>query len=59
MPLLERRALASQRGDAPGGGAAQGYGTDPDLTKIYHPGDVWPLTLYAARSDAPRPRFAT
>lgn len=22
-----------------------GYGQDPDLTKIYKPGDVWPLTL--------------
>ncbi len=25
--------------------AARGYGTDPDLLKTYHPGDVWPLTL--------------
>jgi len=24
---------------------AQPYGTDPDLTKIYNRGDVWPLTL--------------
>lgn len=22
-----------------------GYGTDPDLTKVYKPGDLWPLTL--------------
>jgi hypothetical protein len=22
-----------------------GYGTDPDLTKTYKPGDIWPLTL--------------
>ena len=29
--------------------AAQGYGTDPNLTKIYHPGDVWPLTLDGAQ----------
>ena len=28
---------------------ANGYGTDPDLTKTYHPGDVWPLTLSAAQ----------
>jgi hypothetical protein len=27
---------------------ANGYGTDPNLTKIYHPGDVWPLTFTAA-----------
>jgi hypothetical protein len=25
--------------------AAQGYGTDPNLLKVYKPGDVWPLTL--------------
>ena len=25
--------------------AAKGYGTDPDLTKFYAPGDVWPLTF--------------
>ncbi|HEY9155864.1 MAG TPA: gluconate 2-dehydrogenase subunit 3 family protein [Opitutaceae bacterium] len=24
---------------------AAGYGTDPDLQKIYKPGDVWPLTM--------------
>lgn len=24
---------------------ATGYGTDPVLTKVYAPGDVWPLTL--------------
>jgi hypothetical protein len=26
---------------------AKGYGTDPTLTKLYKPGDVWPLTLNA------------
>ena len=25
--------------------APTGYGTDPDLLKIYKPGDVWPLTM--------------
>ena len=24
---------------------AKGYGSDPDLLKIYKPGDLWPLTL--------------
>lgn len=24
---------------------AKGYGTDPDLTRIYKPGDLWPLTF--------------
>lgn len=26
---------------------AQGYGTDPNLLKVYRPGDFWPLTLTA------------
>jgi hypothetical protein len=25
--------------------AAHGYGTDPDLLKLYKPGELWPLTL--------------
>lgn len=29
--------------------AATGYGTDPDLTRNYKPGDVWPLTLTDAQ----------
>ena len=54
MPLLARRALgaaapAALTGKAPVAPMAQGYGTDPDLTKIYHPGDLWPLTLTPAQ----------
>jgi hypothetical protein len=45
MPLLKQRAWAQEITAQP---AARGYGTDPDLTKLYHPGDVWPLTLSAA-----------
>ncbi len=26
-----------------------GYGTDPDLVRVYQPGDVWPLTLTPAQ----------
>lgn len=26
-----------------------GYGPDPDMTKVYQPGDVWPLTFSEAR----------
>jgi hypothetical protein len=56
LPLVARRGLgeaaaahsqgagAAHPGYAPAA-AAQGYGTDPDLTKIHHPGDLWPLTL--------------
>jgi Gluconate 2-dehydrogenase subunit 3 len=43
MPLLEPGACAA---DAPEvTPTASGYGTDPQLTKIYHPGDLWPLVL--------------
>jgi hypothetical protein len=59
MPLLARRAPAEGVPAALTDGAAalteaapaapQGYGTDPDLTKIHHPGDLWPLTLTPAQ----------
>ena len=32
--------------------AAKGYGTDPELNKIYSPGDVWPLTMTAKEKRA-------
>jgi hypothetical protein len=47
MPLLARRALGERTAAAQPEG--RGYGTDPDLTKIYHPGDLWPLTLTRAQ----------
>ena len=31
---------------------ARGYGVDPDLLKIYKPGDVWPLTFDASQKAA-------
>ena len=47
-PLLRARsgsaADAARADPAP---AVKGYGTDPDLLKSYHPGEVWPLTLSA------------
>ena len=48
MPLLKQRIVAA---DAPTlrKVSAQGYGRDPDLTKIYHPGDVWPLRFTRAQ----------
>jgi hypothetical protein len=45
MPLLKPRVWGQQITAQP---TARGYGTDPDLTKLYHPGDVWALTLSAA-----------
>ena len=47
MPLLEQRAVAAAAAHAPS--IAHGYGTDPDLTKIYHPGELWPLILTRAQ----------
>jgi Gluconate 2-dehydrogenase subunit 3 len=53
LPLLARRALgdgaAAAHGEGDATAPAQGYGSDPDLTKIYHPGDLWPLTLTRAQ----------
>jgi hypothetical protein len=48
MPLLEQRAASA---DVPAAAAAgaRGYGTDPDLTRNYLPGDLWPLLLTAAQ----------
>lgn len=37
---------AASAAAAPSG---HGYGTDPDLTKTYNPGELWPLTLTPAQ----------
>jgi hypothetical protein len=47
MPLLGRRVTGVAASSALP--QAQGYGTDPDLTKIYRPGDLWPLLLTPAQ----------
>jgi hypothetical protein len=31
--------------------AAESYGTDPNLQRVYHPGDLWPLTLTQSQRD--------
>jgi Gluconate 2-dehydrogenase subunit 3 len=53
MPLLARRALGGEAAaapeEAPAAPTSHGYGSDPDLTKIYRPGDLWPLTLTRAQ----------
>lgn len=46
LALLERHAPAAVAG-GPLDLVAGGYGPDPDLLKIYKPGDVWPLTFTA------------
>ncbi|TLY81270.1 MAG: gluconate 2-dehydrogenase subunit 3 family protein [Gammaproteobacteria bacterium] len=47
MPLLKQRVTGADTLTPPA--AATGYGADPDLTKVYHPGDIWPLTLTRAQ----------
>ena len=46
MPLLNQRSWSQEVTALP---AYRGYGTDPNLTKLYRPGDVWPLTLSQAQ----------
>ena len=48
-PLLNSRAFGQEITAQP---VATGYGSDPDLTKIYRPGDVWPLTPSAGYDPA-------
>ena len=40
LPFLQRRAAYAAA--TPG---ARGYGTDPELNRVYRPGELWPLTL--------------
>jgi len=47
VPLLQQRAFGKEAALV-----ARGYGTDPDLTKIYQPGELWPLTLTPAQRRA-------
>ena len=43
------RANPARAVPASPGAAPAGYGTDPNLLKVYHPGDPWPLTLTDAQ----------
>lgn len=49
--LLERDAFGATATEAAKAGTKPGvgYGTDPDVLKIYKPGDVWPLTFNEAQ----------
>jgi hypothetical protein len=44
-PALRREAAAAE----PAAEGGKGYGTDPNLQIIYHPGQLWPLTLSEAQ----------
>ncbi len=48
--LLETAGFA-QRVPAATPPGVKGYGTDPDLVKIYKAGDVWPLTMTPAQRE--------
>jgi len=47
--LLGRIPLDAAQPETAATPSATGYGTDPDLTKLYKPGDVWPLTFTDAQ----------
>ena len=47
-------AHASDKHSIPDLPAREGYGTDPDLSKVYKPGEVWPLTLTGPQRDTAR-----
>jgi hypothetical protein len=47
--LLERDAFGATATQPAKANSSVGYGTDPDVLKVYKPGDVWPLTLTEAQ----------
>ena len=46
-PVLRPRSGWGAEPAPPSPPKVKGYGTDPDLLKTYHAGEVWPLTLTA------------
>jgi hypothetical protein len=46
-PSLQRAAWVAAATPS----STHGYGTDPDLTKIYHSGELWPLTFSAQQRE--------
>jgi len=48
LPAIRREAFAGTQPPAVIKTVARGYGTDPDLTRLYTPGDLWPLTFTTA-----------
>jgi len=46
-PLIRSGAARANPAPAPAGVDPNGYGSDPDLSKNYRPGEPWPLTLTA------------
>jgi len=53
LPAMQRAVIAATEVPAAAPAmTAKGYGTDPDLMKIYEPGDFWALTLSAEQRRA-------
>lgn len=48
LPLMQLAGCSSEP-PPPRLPSGVGYGTDPDLLKVYSPGSVWPLTLGASQ----------
>jgi len=48
---LERADSDAHARDTP---ASKGYGSDPELSKAYKPGELWPLTLSGPQRDTAR-----
>lgn len=46
---LKQVAFASGTAETTAAKTAKGYGTDPDLVRIYKPGELWPLTFTPAQ----------
>ena len=49
LPFLDADLDAANEEIAAASTTYSGYGPDPDLLKIYQPGDLWPLTFSAAQ----------
>lgn len=45
MPLLEDVEVYAAPSGKAAPAVAKPYGTDPNLTRVYQPGDLWPLTF--------------
>jgi hypothetical protein len=50
LPFVAHRSFGAESPTA--APASNGYGTDPDLQKVYEPGELWPLTLSAVQRRA-------
>lgn len=45
MPILKHAEVYAAQSAKATPAVAKPYGTDPNLTRVYKPGDLWPLTF--------------